>query len=325
MKRFFPLVLGLSLILFSFKTDNKSSLISESSFLVSTLMDICEFKIGYNSGTNHCPGMPAELIISPDCEGIVEANLLVANLDPDPVVGMQYSLPQGVPALYIETEHNGNVETVGPITTFDYNGRIKKVNNIVYHIYEHPCDLTFDVFEECSSQTYSIFFDSAIKDDNGNVYPVATYSGSGEIFQYDLFHTTSPVYYMEGCAEACNGCAGTRRVAKEEITLNSETTFTLENDVENVTEENVENTSKINFNVAPNPFDNEITLVLERSTNSNIDIEMVDMNGKIAMRKSISSLNDNFIKLNTTYLNSGVYYCRLIANGKVTTKRMVKY
>ena len=323
MKRFLPLIIGLSTLLFSF-TIVKNTSLTNSNFLVTTLFDICEFKAAVG-GSLHCAGMPAELTVTPDCEGTTIANVLVANLHSNPIIGQQYSLPSGVPAMYIETEANGVIEVTDPITTFDYNGRIKKVGAISYPIFEHECALTFDMFESCTNGSTSIMFDAKLTLDNGTIYPVIDYSGSGEIFQYDIFNTTDPDYTIEACAEHCNGCPIRREGIIDNTVISSET-FT-ETDVfdveETVATENVSNT--LSFEVTPNPFVNDITLTMNKVVKSPINVEIMGVNGKVIVNRMYSNLNSNLIKIDGSGLSSGIYYCRVISNGKAYTKKIVKY
>ncbi len=327
MKRFFPLFLGLTIICFSFSLENKTSANICNTSIANTLLDICEFHINLGSSSQQCSGMPAELTIANNCDGTVISTVLTANLVQNPIVGQMYPLPIGAPPIYVETEVNGVVNVIGPIFDFSYNGRTQNVNNTDFPIFEHDCVLTFDMYSKCSQGSSSIMFDARLTEANGNTYPVSNYSGSGEMFYYPVFNVTLPEYTIEACAESCNGCGFTKSIGKEDISLYSSQTFTQQdytNEELNVVVYEKDD-KDVAFKVSPNPFIDEINLFFENTNNSEVNIEIIDTNGKVAIRKSISNLNSDMVKINSGNLQSGLYYCRIIANGRTSTKKLIKH
>jgi len=60
--------------------------------------------------------------------------------------------------------------------------------------------------------------------------------------------------------------------------------------------------------------------------NSNVDILVQDVSGKIISSKSLTNLNagNNSTNINCTDLTDGIYYITMISNGNTLTKKFVK-
>lgn len=71
--------------------------------------------------------------------------------------------------------------------------------------------------------------------------------------------------------------------------------------------------------IYPNPFSTNLTL--ELNINTDYSYAIVDMNGKTLIEKTSSS-NNNII--NTTNLEKGIYFLKIIANKQVSTHKIIK-
>ena len=71
--------------------------------------------------------------------------------------------------------------------------------------------------------------------------------------------------------------------------------------------------------IYPNPFANEVTVRLENFDKA--ELEILDMNGRLVSKKS---LNKKKNVLNTTGLNSGMYWFKIKNSGKVTAVKGIK-
>lgn len=71
--------------------------------------------------------------------------------------------------------------------------------------------------------------------------------------------------------------------------------------------------------IYPNPFSTNLTL--ELNINTDYSYAIVDMNGKILIEETTSS-NNNII--NTTNLEKGIYFLKIIANKQVSTHKIIK-
>jgi hypothetical protein len=83
---------------------------------------------------------------------------------------------------------------------------------------------------------------------------------------------------------------------------------------------------KVNVaNVFPNPFNTEINIAVNVATATSIQVNVVDINGKLVLTKNISS-NDglNELQIPTSQLVNGVYFIQIEALGEKYTYKMVK-
>ena len=75
----------------------------------------------------------------------------------------------------------------------------------------------------------------------------------------------------------------------------------------------------------PNPFNTELTVVLNSALEGNATVELVDMVGKvIAVKSANTAKNNSSIQFDTNQLNTGIYFVRINQNGTITTSKVVK-
>jgi hypothetical protein len=74
--------------------------------------------------------------------------------------------------------------------------------------------------------------------------------------------------------------------------------------------------------VYPNPFSNEITIVLSNQDFGSTQIELLDMAGR-SVWKQTNTCSKSFV-LQGNDLPQGVYFCRVIQSGKTFTTKVIK-
>lgn len=87
-----------------------------------------------------------------------------------------------------------------------------------------------------------------------------------------------------------------------------------------------ENTEIKEVSLYPNPVNDEATLNFNLANNSNVEINVHDVSGKIVSSKSLTNLNagNNSTTINCTDLTNGIYYVTVTTNGTTLTKKFVK-
>jgi hypothetical protein len=75
----------------------------------------------------------------------------------------------------------------------------------------------------------------------------------------------------------------------------------------------------------PNPFNTELTVLLNAAVEGNATVELVDMVGKVIAVKSVNSTKNNIsVQFDTNHLNNGIYFVRINQSGTITTRKVVK-
>lgn len=80
--------------------------------------------------------------------------------------------------------------------------------------------------------------------------------------------------------------------------------------------------SKLLTKVYPNPFNQEINLIIDDAQNEFFVIEIIDMNGRILERKEFS--NQSHVVLSTHDFSEGVYSLRVITYSKTDVFKLIK-
>jgi hypothetical protein len=73
------------------------------------------------------------------------------------------------------------------------------------------------------------------------------------------------------------------------------------------------------FNISPNPFENEIS-IMGSNNEEKINAEIIDINGKV----KISATGNGNVSLNANELANGIYFIRVNNGEKVFVKRIIK-
>ena len=80
----------------------------------------------------------------------------------------------------------------------------------------------------------------------------------------------------------------------------------------------------------PNPFRNQVTLAYHLTTNENVNLEIMDINGKILSRfdagKQMPGIHSILLEENTNNISTqGIYIVRIIAGNNISTLRLIRY
>jgi glucose/arabinose dehydrogenase len=79
-----------------------------------------------------------------------------------------------------------------------------------------------------------------------------------------------------------------------------------------------------NFKTAPNPFSNQINLNLTTNEVLNLNLQILNMDGKILKEERLQVMGDFSKNINLNDLPKGVYYLKLNEGDKVAVQRIVK-
>ena len=83
-----------------------------------------------------------------------------------------------------------------------------------------------------------------------------------------------------------------------------------------------DNSSRSNFKIIPNPFNEKITIAFDSfNINDTYEISIFDLSGK---RIFSNYLTENNYDLNLKEIRSGIYILKLKSNQKIVTKRIIK-
>ncbi len=283
--------------------------------LFTTATKICNFTFNA-SGNGSCSIDAVDLEIGDDCRGTAAALVCTTNLESNPVKGLQYSLPSGVPDIYYEYSSSlGQTDRIGPINTFTFKGNYhENANGVKYPLFEYDDFMHFDLSARCEENDYAeIEITVELQKLNGSIYPIHDFAGADEVFYCDVFLETcdacspppitcnggsDPIYEFTACGE-CGGCGsgGERGVNSEESTTS----------------------------IRPNPFNDLVTVQYTLIDDSEVSLELIDAKGIVI--RSIQTHQDEgnqYLELNTNAIQKGIYFCRLKVNDGVITRKIIK-
>jgi Secretion system C-terminal sorting domain len=79
---------------------------------------------------------------------------------------------------------------------------------------------------------------------------------------------------------------------------------------------------KLGLSAFPNPVINELTLTCPSSIKGNLQIVLIDLQGKVVLSKICSATNQ--LKINVSNLSKGLYFCRVINGSTMETIKFLK-
>lgn len=343
MKRFIPLLLGLTLVCFSFSNiDVIPETTTAEDCAVNVPIKICDFSdhvVLQNQG--QCNPTSIGLHVHNDCTGTITAYLRVANLTSSPILGKSYTLPNGVPDLYYYFIYRNSAVAIGPINTFVY-----REDHGVHPIYEFAHNFTIDISPYCEEGPTKIEFDVSIKDQMGNDYPLQNHAHPDGIFYCDIFEescaycTYPPVgcptsngdlnfYNLQACGEQCpSTCPPPPPPPPSKLILPTSGLTSTQSDLasEEFTKADFKNTDPANLEVTitPNPFSDRLELNFGQQQNSAFTVEIMNSNGRLISKEYFRSNQDQSVYMDVNNLLSGLYYCKITVNNKVLIKKLVK-
>jgi|GEM_PF-2698137 len=86
----------------------------------------------------------------------------------------------------------------------------------------------------------------------------------------------------------------------------------------------INNSNGNNLNVYPNPFTNNISIQMPSNTAKSVDVEIVDITGKIIYSENVLTNSLNEVNVNTNALTKGIYILKVLNDNQVFTKKIIK-
>lgn len=303
-----------------------------------SVVRICQFD-KHGSFAGGCSPSDYELDIDPNCKGIIRGRTYATNLAANPVVGQVYSLPSGVPAVYVKSgASNGATNPpilYGPFTEYTYNGLThQSKSGITYHIFEMVFELNFEVSFDCFSQNVSANYlnlpvSISMVTSNGATYPVDSHALPNEVFSCDVFLETchecgecggkdvDPIYDGNACG-SCGSCSN-----GSDLVDNSPKDI-LEQKISSDIEPLNKTTIEKGITIQPNPFTEKFSIQYRDDLPLEMSIEIFDINGKLVHQQMQNVSNQEMVEVQMSSLQSGIYYCKVRTGTKISTKKLIK-
>jgi len=79
------------------------------------------------------------------------------------------------------------------------------------------------------------------------------------------------------------------------------------------------------INIYPNPSYGIVNFTLNGANKNNINISIIDVNGKIVFENKININEKSSISYNFSDLSKGVYFVSICSNNEITNKKLVIY
>jgi hypothetical protein len=156
--------------------------------------------------------------------------------------------------------------------------------------------------------------------------PLATMQAYATVRNIDTINTTAQINFVNGFPLALETTPDYRLNTASTAASGASFTNTIFGGTF-VGINNVTNFSDKIVRVYPNPTADVTTLVIETLTNSSLNVNIYDINGKLVASPVVNqnlSIGENTFTFNTSNLNNGVYFVTLNSNnGKETVKLVV--
>ncbi|MBK9636529.1 MAG: T9SS type A sorting domain-containing protein [Bacteroidetes bacterium] len=79
-----------------------------------------------------------------------------------------------------------------------------------------------------------------------------------------------------------------------------------------------------NFNIYPNPANDQVTIVFFSAKRSFYESVFLDMNGRVLNKKNgTTSVGENSINFETKHMANGIYFIKILTEGKQTMKKLI--
>lgn len=77
--------------------------------------------------------------------------------------------------------------------------------------------------------------------------------------------------------------------------------------------------------IFPNPFNSEININLNNIVNGNVEVRIIDINGRVVaeLNQNTNSTTNN-ITVNTTTIDKGMYFIEVIVGGEKSVHKIIK-
>ncbi|MFA6128618.1 MAG: T9SS type A sorting domain-containing protein [Bacteroidales bacterium] len=78
------------------------------------------------------------------------------------------------------------------------------------------------------------------------------------------------------------------------------------------------------FSVSPNPFGNEIVILLSQPLKDQADLQILDLTGKVVYQEKLNSIGTTSQRIQAGHLIRGVYFLRLQSQGMVSIQKIIR-
>lgn len=270
--------------------------------------------------------------------------------DADPV----YILPENVPALYVSYNFYG-ITGVIPIQKFYYSHHeSQEAGQPIYiawpEIYGHAEELCAFLETVTTGPTYTYMpWQFSLITEDGEFYPVQDYTGPDEIFSCNVFDVPcsyDPLYTPTWAAYGGLNCSCevdddepfqvtkvNTPISIDPLDLTPYSSSTEINTIEQFNEKqesnidiNIENTNTNSQYIAyPNPFSTTINLEIDIEKNTNLEITIIDTNGKLITRLVDKASEGVYRKeMSSDFWAKGVYFIKIKMGTTNKVIRIVK-
>jgi hypothetical protein len=86
----------------------------------------------------------------------------------------------------------------------------------------------------------------------------------------------------------------------------------------------VNTNNSANLLVYPNPTSKELNIQLPENIGNTIQIELINLTGKVIINQTFNTLGKNEISLNTEQLVNGIYLIKVLSQNQVFITKIVK-
>ena len=257
--------------------------------------------VGSGGNVDDPPPIPPPAIVSSNWINDMNSHNCVVLQDDNATIKLFLVVTFGIPnvegnaqPMYISADYGGNLFTLGPILDSDIELKEIKGFGMAYQAY-YPISFMYDVncpYDGEGEYPFALDFTVSLTLANGDLYPVDSYP---LIFPDDLLGNDeagnpiplNPVY--AGTKAVC--CHGQEGAESRSAGLSKEVLTT---------------------SIAqPNPFDDHLLVTYGLEEAAQVNIQLVDLNGRIVAEKSSyeNRKGEYQTRIDTSPLHSGFYFC----------------
>ena len=306
--------------------------IATASTAAVSLIKICGGASTFEEGAVGCSSADLQVRLEEQCQGDVPMNVFLTNIHPNPEENTLYDLPTDIPAIYTMHEAApGNFIIDGPHTQAMLKGKIPTTSGGHVPVFGIDIGLYTTATNEvgCEAGVPSIeSFPIVVRimqkvgTDSYDYYPLSNHADPNNgIFSCDVFLETHCVCYGGTCLNegipdynpnVCMVCECKEDVKTEDkIAAPSDVTLAETKGISDVS-------------LSPNPFKENFTLSFELEKAENVQIRIIDFQGKEMKAASLDlTEGSQSQRFNTKGYPSGIYYLQMIAGNQQITKKLI--
>lgn len=265
-----------------------------------------------------------------NCTNSINVGIQVANLN-QVIFGKNnynYVLPSGAPDMYVKFEM-GTISETQQVSVFNPTGTLTCLIGGSYDLFKANLSFTFNSNEVCFAKgsggavNYTVSIITYDQYGSEIPYPICDYSNSNDIFSCAVFTATAPFCNTRSI---CNSGNINSASSNAGVDCNGGTCGALLKNGGNQHDSNHHYISESKLRVNPNPFNDELTIQFAIAEEDIIKgIQLIDINGRTLRTIDIRQLTQNTqLTINTSELQSGVYFISLQTDRKLINNRLIK-